>query len=208
MLTTPIHAIIFDFGGVLVNWDPHKVFNKYFANDTKAIDNFLAEINFSAWNLMQDKGYPFAQAVIDLSAQFPQYAHIIRAYDIEWEESITGVIPGTVGILDKLKAAGHRIFGLTNWSAEKFNLVRQKYKVFELFDDIVVSGEVKLVKPDLAIFDLLLQKNHLRPEECVLVDDTLHNLEAARKMGFKTIHFSSPTRLEFELQQMGVLPNL
>jgi 2-haloacid dehalogenase len=208
MLTTPIHAIIFDFGGVLVNWDPHRVFNKYFANDTKAINNFLAEINFSVWNLMQDKGYPFAQAVIDLSAQFPQYAHIIRAYDIEWEESITGVIPGTVGILDKLKAAGHRIFGLTNWSAEKFNLVRQKYKVFELFDDIVVSGEVKLVKPDPAIFDLLLQKNHLRPEECVLVDDTLHNLEAARKMGFKTIHFSSPTRLEFELQQMGVLPNL
>jgi 2-haloacid dehalogenase len=208
MLTTPIHAIIFDFGGVLVNWDPHRVFYKYFANDTKAIDNFLAEINFSAWNLSQDKGYPFAQAVIDLSAQFPQYAHLIRAYDIEWEESITGVIPGTVGILDKLKAAGYRIFGLTNWSAEKFTLVRHKYKVFELFDDIVVSGEVKLVKPDPAIFDLFLQKNHLRSEECVLVDDTLHNLEAARKMGFETIHFSSPTRLEFELQQMGVLLNL
>ena len=205
MLTTLIHAIIFDFGGVLVNWDPHRVFNKYFSNDIQAIDNFLAEINFPAWNLSQDKGYPFAQAVVDLSAQFPQYAHLIRAYDVEWEESIAGVIPGTVEILNRLKAAGYRLYGLTNWSAEKFSLVRHKYKVFELFDDIVVSGEVKLIKPDPAIFNLLLQKNRLRPEECLLIDDTEHNLNAARKMGFETIHFTSPARLESDLQQLAIV---
>jgi 2-haloacid dehalogenase len=204
-MTSPIHAIIFDFGGVLVNWDPHKLFNKYFSNDTKAIDNFLAEINFSAWNLSQDKGHPFAQAVTDLSAKFPQYAHLIRAYDEEWEESITGIIPGSVDILHRLKSAGYPLYGLTNWNVEKFTLVRHKYAFFDLFDDIIVSGEVKMVKPDPVIFQYLLQKIDRTPQECLLVDDSPQNIEAARKMGFVTHHFTSPARLELELHQMGVL---
>jgi 2-haloacid dehalogenase len=204
-MISSFQAIIFDFGGVLVNWDPHKLFNKYFANDSQAIDAFLDEINFSAWNLSQDKGYPFAQAVKDLSAQFPQYAHLIRAYDKEWEESITGIVPDTVEILYKLKAASYRLYGLTNWSAEKFSIVRHKYKFFNLFEDIVISGEVKLIKPDPAIFRLLLQKIHYRAEQCVLIDDTTQNIEAAQKMGFTTIHFTSPIQLDLELQQMGVL---
>jgi 2-haloacid dehalogenase len=142
---------------------------------------------------------------MDLSAQFPHYAHLIRAYDEEWEESLTGVIPGTVEILHRLKAAGYQLYGLTNWSAEKFYLVRHKYEVFNLFEDIVVSGEVKLVKPDPAIFRLLLQKIHLQPEECLLVDDSLQNIEAAQKMGFATHHFTSPALLEVALQQLGIL---
>jgi 2-haloacid dehalogenase len=204
-MPNPLCIIIFDFGGVLINWDPHKLFNKYFANDTQAIDNFLAEINFSAWNLSQDKGYSFSQAVIDLSTQFPQYEHLIRAYDDEWEESITGIIPETVEILYRLKAVGCRLYGLTNWSAEKFSIVRHKYMVFNLFEDIMVSGEVKLIKPDPAIFNLLLHKIHRQPEECLLVDDSLQNIYTAQKMGFVTHHFSSPARLELELKQMGIL---
>ena len=101
-MKSSIKAIIFDFGGVLINWDPHHLFNKYFSNDEQAVDAFLTEINFSVWNLSQDRGYPFASAVIDLSAQFPQYAHLIHAYDEEWEQSITGVIPETVDILVRL----------------------------------------------------------------------------------------------------------
>ncbi len=204
-MTTIISSIIFDFGGVLVNWDPHKLFNKYFANDTQAIDAFLAEINFSDWNLSQDKGYPFALAVTDLSTKFPQYARIIRAYDEEWEESITGIIPETAEILFRLKAAGYRLYGLTNWSAEKFTLVRHKYKVFDLFEDIVVSGEVKLVKPDPAIFHLLLQKINRQPQECLLVDDSQKNVETAQMMGFVTHHFTNPARLVLKLQQMAIL---
>ena len=204
-MISSVHSIVFDFGGVLVNWDPHKLFNKYFSNDTQAIDNFLAEINFPTWNLSQDKGYPFAQAVTDLSTQFPQYAHLIRAYDEEWEESITGIIPETVKILHRLKAAGYRLYGLTNWSQEKFSIVRHKYEFFNMFEDIVVSGEVKLIKPDPAIFRLLLQKIHLQPEECLLIDDSAQNIEAAQKMGFVTIHFTSPTQLKLELRQMGIL---
>ncbi len=203
-MTTPIRAIIFDFGNVLIKWDPHKVFNKYFASDTAAIDRFLAEINFNEWNLSQDKGYPFALAVADLSSKFPQYAHLIRAYDVEWEKSITGVIPDTIQILYKLKATGYMLYGLTNWSAEKFSIVRHKYTFFELFEDILVSGEVKLIKPDPAIFNLLLQKIRLQPEECLLVDDSIINIETAKKMGFFAIHFTSPTQLELEFNRMGI----
>jgi 2-haloacid dehalogenase len=203
-MTFSLRALVFDFGGVLINWDPHKLFNKYFNNDTRAIDAFLAEIGFTAWNLSQDKGYPFAQAVTDLSAQFPQYAHLIRAYDVEWEESITGIVPETVEILHKLKSAGGRLYGLTNWSAEKFSIVRHKYPVFDLFEDIVVSGEVKLIKPDPAIFQFLLQKIQRKPEECLLVDDSIKNVEAAQKLGFSTIHFTSPAQLEHELHQVGI----
>jgi 2-haloacid dehalogenase len=204
-MNTSIQAIIFDFGGVLINWDPHELFNKYFANDTEAVDNFLEEIDFSSWNLSQDKGFPFHQAVINLSARFPHYAHLIRAYDEEWEQSITGIIPETAEILFRLKASGYRLYGLTNWSAEKFTLVRHKYEVFNLFEDIIVSGEVKLIKPDPAIFLLLLEKIHRRPEECLLVDDSSSNIETARKLGFSTHHFISPAPLEAALQKMGLL---
>jgi 2-haloacid dehalogenase len=198
-------AIIFDFGGVLINWDPHKLFNKYFSNDRQAIDNFLAEINFSVWNLSQDKGYPFSRAVTDLSAQFPQYAHLIHAYDEEWEESIIGVIPETVEILLKLKKAGYHLYGLTNWSGEKFALVKNKYEAFNLFESILVSGEVKLAKPDPAIFHLLLQRIKRQPQECLLIDDSLPNIEAAQELGFATHHFTSPALLGAYLQESGIL---
>jgi 2-haloacid dehalogenase len=204
-MESSIQAIIFDFGGVLINWDPHELFNKYFSDDRQAIDDFLAEINFPTWNLSQDGGYPFAKAVMELSARYPQYAHLIRAYDEEWEQSITGVIPETVDILYKLKKAGYRLYGLTNWSAEKFAIVKHKYEAFKLFEVIVVSGEVKLVKPDPAIFRLLLQKIRRQPEECLLVDDSLQNIETAQKMGFATHHFTSPALLERQLKLLGLL---
>jgi 2-haloacid dehalogenase len=205
MTANRINALIFDFGGVLINWDPRKVFEKYFSNDAQAIDDFLAEIGFSAWNLEQDRGHPFSQAVAELSAQFPQYAHLIRAYDEEWEQSITGIIPGTIAMLPKLKAAGYRIYGLTNWNVEKYNIIRHRYTFFDLFDYILVSGAVKLAKPDPAIFELMLNRINRTPQECLLVDDSPKNVEAARQMGFSAIHFTSPAQLELELKQSGIL---
>ena len=204
-MKSSIQAIIFDFGGVLIDWDPHRLFSKYFSGDKQAIDNFLTEINFSTWNLSQDKGYPFARAVKELSAQFPQYAHLIQAYDKEWEESIAGVIPETVDIIQGLKKAGYHLFGLTNWSAEKFALVKDKYAIFNCFENILVSGEAKLIKPDPAIFHLLLQKIHRQPAECLLIDDSSQNTETAHALGFATHHFISPALLEEDLRRFGIL---
>ena len=204
-MNSSIQAIVFDFGGVLINWDPHRVFQKFFSNDNQAVANFMAEIGFSEWNLKQDEGFPFAQAVTELSAQFPQYAHIIRAYDVLWEDSITGIIPQTVELLHKLKAAGYPLYGLTNWNSEKFSLVRHKYDFFKLFDEIVVSGEVKLIKPDPAIYRLLLQKINLSPDACLIIDDSATNVEESRKMGFVGLHFTSSEQLESELRRLNVL---
>ncbi|HTX90713.1 MAG TPA: HAD family phosphatase [Anaerolineales bacterium] len=204
-MLTSIRSLVFDFGGVLINWDPHRLFDKYFDNDPAATDRFMKEINFVEWNLSQDKGYPFAQAVLDLSAQFPQYASLIHAYDVEWEESITGINPETVDILRKLKQSPYDLYGLTNWSAEKFSIVRHKYDFFNYFDAIVVSGEVKLIKPDPAIFNLLLRKVDRKPEECLLIDDSPKNIVSAQALGFSTVQFTSPAQLEADLHRFGIL---
>jgi 2-haloacid dehalogenase len=200
-----IQAIVFDFGGVVINWDPRRVFRKYFPEDDPAMEAFMVEIGFSEWNLRQDEGYPFEQAVTDLSARFPQYAHIIRAYDVDWEKSITGIVPETVALLRQLKAAGYRVVGLTNWNHAKFTLVRHKFEFFNLFEDIIVSGEVKLIKPDPAIYRLLLERIKLPAEACLMIDDSAGNVEASRQMGFKAIHFISPELLEGELHRLEVL---
>jgi 2-haloacid dehalogenase len=200
-----IKALIFDFGGVVINWDPRLVFREYFPGDEQAMKDFMTEIGFSEWNLRQDEGYPFDQAVADLSAEFPQYAQIIRAYDVEWEKSITGIIPETVTLLRRLKSVGYRLIGLTNWNHAKFTLVRHKFEFFSLFEEIVVSGEVKLVKPDPAIYELTLNKIGLRAEECLMIDDSKVNVEASRELGFTAIHFTSAVELEAELKKQNVL---
>ena len=205
-MITPIHALIFDFGNVLINWDPRQIFQKFFDHDPRVVERFMDEIDFHDWNLQQDKGYPFKQAVADHCARFPQYAHIIHAYDEQWEESITGLIPGTVELLPRLKAAGYPLYGLTNWSIEKFNVVRNRYAFFGLFDEILVSGQVKLIKPDPAIYHLLLQHIQRPPQECFFIDDSPANIAAAEKIGFQTYHFTSPEALEKHLRELGILP--
>ncbi len=203
-MTNLIQAIIFDFGRVVLEWDPHRVYRPFFQNDSQAIDAFLSEIDFSAWNLEQDRGRSFADGVVELSARFPQYAHLIRAYDERWEDSVPGPIQGTLTILRSLKQAGYLLYGLSNWSAEKFQIARKKYAFFDWFDDILISGEVGLIKPDAAIYRLLLQRIRRQPPECLFVDDALSNVAAAQKLGFATVHFQSPEQLENELTQQGV----
>ncbi|TLN14283.1 HAD family phosphatase, partial [bacterium] len=111
-------AVIFDFGGVLIEWDPFCLYGPYFNNDRAAMQRFLDEIGFTAWNARQDAGRPFAEGVAELSAQFPQHAPLIRAYHERWEETIVGPIEGTVEILHALKQKGYPLYALSNWSAE------------------------------------------------------------------------------------------
>jgi len=200
-----IKAIVFDFGGVLLDWDPRYLYRKVFAGDLEAMDRFLTEIDFYNWNLQQDQGRPFADAVAELSRQYPHYAPLIQVYDERWEESIGGPIQPTIEILRSLKQAGLPLYGLSNWSAEKFRFFRPKYEFFSWFDDILVSGEVKMVKPDPRIFAVFLERIGRSAAECLLIDDSQANLTAAARLGFKTIHFKSPEQLEAELKQLGLL---
>ena len=198
-------AIVFDFGGVLLDWNPRHLYRKLF-NDPAAIETFLIEVGFTEWNNRQDEGRPFATAIAELCNQFPQYTELIKAYDERWEETISGPISATVAILYSLQAAGYPLYGLTNWSMEKFHLVRPQYQFFDCFEDIVVSGAVKLIKPDPRIFHLLLDRIGRPADECLFIDDSLPNIEAAASLGFNTIRFSSAEALAASLAALKVLP--
>lgn len=197
--------LIFDFGGVIIDWNPRYLYRKLFDGDAASMERFLTEVGFIEWNLQQDVGRPFAEGVAELCERFPAYAELIRAYDERWEESIGGLIQPTVAILRRLKRAGFRLHGLSNWSVEKYELVRPKYEFFSWFDTILVSGEVKLIKPDPRIYAVLLERIDRKPGECLFIDDSLVNIVSAGKLGFKTIHFKSPEELERELRSLGVL---
>jgi 2-haloacid dehalogenase len=201
-----IKAIVFDYGMVLLEWDPRRIFQRAFPAGPQAVEAFLDEIRFMEWHKQQDNGRSFAEAIAERSAQFPQYAHILPVYDSAWSESVVGPIDGTVKILRRLKQAGYPLYGLSNYPAEKFRLDRARFEFFDWFDDMVISGEVRLSKPDPAIFHLLLGKIGRPAGECVFIDDSPANIAAAQKLGFAAIQFHSPEALGTELRALGLLP--
>lgn len=205
MTTNSIKTIIFDFGGVLINWDPRNLYRHYFPGQPQAMEAFLKEVGFYTWNAQQDKGRPFKEGVAKLTAKFPHHAELIEAYHHRWEESITGSIKGSVSLLEQLAKKGTPLYGLSNWSTETFPLVEKEYPFFGYFDEIILSGEVKLIKPDRAIFDLLLAKINLPAEAAIFIDDSAANIHTAQEMGFNTVHFTSPEMLESALKEYGAL---
>ncbi|HEY6090974.1 MAG TPA: HAD family phosphatase [Gemmatimonadales bacterium] len=205
-LLTRIRAIIVDFGGVLIDWNPRYLYRKLFPGNEPAMERFLTEIGFTAWNEQQDAGRAFSLAVAELTQQFPAYAELIRAYDARWEESIGGPLQETVDLLLPLKEAGFELHGLSNWSSEKFAAVRAKYPFFQLFETILLSGDVKVIKPDPRIFQTLLERIGRSAGECLFIDDSEANITTARSLGFETIRFESSEQLLKELQLRGLLP--
>jgi 2-haloacid dehalogenase len=199
-MTSSITAIIFDFGNVFVKWDAHALYKRFFPNP-EAVDSFLEEIRFAEWNAHQDAGRSFKEGIAELSAEFPQYAELIQAYGTYWEESITETLEGTVEIARKLKEAGWDLYLLSNFSAETFPLMLKRYEFLQLFDDMIISGEHKLIKPDPAIFELTLKRIKREAHECLFIDDSLANIETANKLSFHTIHFQSPEQLERDLEK-------
>ena len=204
-MASHIQAIIFDFGNVLLEWNPRYVYQRFFPNDPEAMENFLKEVNFADWNLQQDKGRPFAEGVAILSEKFPHYAQLIQAYHENWTDSIGAAYDGTIELLKQLKQAGYPLYGLSNWSAETFPFAREKYDFFDLFDDFVISGAVGHVKPDPEIFQIILEKIGRPAHECLFIDDALININQAQKMGFETIHFQSPEQLAAALREHRIL---
>jgi 2-haloacid dehalogenase len=204
-MTQTIKAILFDFGNVLLEWNPRFMYRRYFPNDEAAMEQFLQEVNFMEWNAQQDKGRTFAEGIAELSREFPHYSELIQAYHDNWNDSIGDSLEGTVEIMKRLKQAGYSVYGLSNWSAETFPLVRDKFVFFELLDDIILSGEVGQIKPHPEIYEIALRRIGRPASDCLFIDDAIANIEQARRMGFNVIHFQTPEQLETELKTLKLL---
>lgn len=198
-------AIVFDLGGVLLDWNPRYLYRSLFKGDEAAMEHFLSEICTPEWNSRQDAGRPFAEAVAELSALHPQHRELIEVYHTRWGEMLADPIEGTVAVLENLHSQGHYLCALSNWSAETFPIARTRHAFLKRFQTIVLSGEEKLIKPDPAIFHVLLRRIGRRAEECLFIDDAPANVQAARRLGFETMAFTSPEDLRLELIERGLL---
>ena len=198
-------AVVFDLGGVLIDWDPRHLYRKLLA-DEAAVEEFLATVCTPEWNAEQDRGRPFAEGVAELVERHPEHAAAIAAYHERWPEMVAGDIPGTVEVLAELQAAGVPLYALTNWSAETFAITRGRFEFLEWFDGLLVSGEERVTKPDPAIFQLLLDRFGLDPTATVFVDDSEANVAAARRLGFDAIRFTGHEELRRELVARRLLP--
>ena len=198
-----IKNIIFDFGGVLIDWDPVYLYRKIF-EDEREMEHFLENICTSEWNVQQDAGRSLAEATELLQAEHPEHKELIGHFYTRWDEMIGGDIKENVRVLEKLKPK-FPIYGLTNWSAETITIAYDKFDFFELMDGIVVSGDEKLIKPDPKLYQVLLDRYNLKASESVFIDDNINNIETAQSMGFQTIHITEETDLEKEVKDMGLL---
>lgn len=199
-----INTIIFDLGGVLIDWNPKHLYRKIFSDEVE-IDNFLNTICTSDWNEEQDAGRTLKEATETLVKEHPEHEENIRAYYSRWEEMLGGAIEGTVDIFKKLKAAKtYKIYALTNWSAETFPIAQQKFELLNWFDGVVVSGTEKYRKPFPKFYHILLERYNVKPEEALFIDDNERNIKAARELGIDSIHFLSPPQLVEELKARGI----
>lgn len=196
-------VIVFDLGGVLIDWNPYHLYRKMFDSDEE-IKQFIEETSILKWNEKQDEGRPFSEAVKLLSAQHPRYDKHIRAFHERWVEMISGEIKGTVEILAQLREQEYELHALSNWSAETYPFARSRFEFLTWFQEIVVSGYINLIKPDPRIFAHLLGKIEQKAEDCIYIDDSKVNFESAQKLGFQAIHFQSPEKLREELLQLGI----
>lgn len=199
-----IDTVVFDLGGVLIDWNPRHLYRKLMQNEQE-MEHFLATVCTGEWNAQQDAGRPFAEGVAILSAQWPEHSALIEAFHTRWIEMIAGPIDKTVDILRTLRNQETPIYALTNWSNETFPLVRPQFEFLNWFLGIVVSGEEKLIKPDPTFYQVMLDRYNLNAENLVFIDDSPPNIEAATGMGIKALHFTSPEKLKSELIEMGLL---
>jgi 2-haloacid dehalogenase len=204
-MSKKINTIIFDLGGVLLDWNPLYVYDeKYFASQEER-DYFFSKICTSEWNEEQDAGRSIVTGTQLLVAKFPQWEQAIRDYYGRWTEMLQGPIYETVAIFKKLKeSADYKIYALTNWQADLFNIALVRYNFLQWFDGIVVSGVEKTRKPFPEFYQLLLQRYKIDAATAVFIDDNLRNAAGAEAVGIKSIHFQSPLQLEDALSQLNI----
>lgn len=198
-------AIIFDLGAVLIDWNPHHLYKKLFS-DEQQMKDFLANIANMEWNEEQDMGRSLHHGTELLVAKHPEHEANIRAYYGRWDEMLGGVIEGTAQIFEQLKASGkYKIYALSNWSTETFEIAQRQYDVLKRFDGILISGEEKIRKPFHEFYQLMLDRYDLQAGECLFIDDNHRNVLAAEAMGIPSIHFVGADELGVELRERGIL---
>jgi 2-haloacid dehalogenase len=200
----PITTVVFDLGAVLIDWDPRHVYRPLFLDDA-AMEEFLATICTPQWNAQQDRGHSMAAATAALVAEHPEHTNLITAYYGRWHEMLGEPIEGTVAIAAELAASGVRLLALSNWSAETFPLALPKLPILSRFDGIVISGSVGLVKPEPAIYELLIERHAVDVANAMFIDDSAANVAAASQLGFDAVVFTSPEQLRAELTSRGLL---
>lgn len=192
-------SVIFDVGQVLLFWDPRQIWVEDF-DSMAEVEAFLDEIAFMDWHKEQDRGRTFADAVAAHAREFPHHADILAKYDSDWDRSIDHVIDGSVEVLRALRAAQTPLYGITNYPAEKFRIARRQFDFLNLLADVVVSGEEKLIKPDPAIYHRLLNRNGLAAGDCIFIDDSPKNIDAANALGIDGVLFTGPDDLRTALR--------
>jgi 2-haloacid dehalogenase len=201
----PIGAVVFDVGGVLLDWNPRHLYRKLFSDEAE-MEWFLAEVCSPAWHAPHDRGVSTAASCAELVCRYPQFSELIWAWSTRSEEMISGVDVGSVEILRAVKETGVPCYALTNMEAETYPLRLERFPFLGWFDGTVVSGREGVAKPDPAVFTLLLDRFGLKASTTLMIDDTNENLEAAHKLGIQTVLFRSPCQLRAELETAGVLP--
>ena len=194
---------VFDIGNVLIRWDPRSLYRKLIPDDRERED-FLTRICPGEWNLEMDGGKPFAQAIAERIALFPEKADLIRAFDERWLETVDGAIEESVAILEELRGLRIPTYAITNFSREKFAVARQHYPFLGCFDGIVVSAHERMVKPDRRIYELLCSRHGLAAPDCLFIDDSAPNVAGALAVGMRGHQFTAPKRLRAELKAAGL----
>ena len=185
-----IKIVVFDFGGVLLDWNP-RYFYKSIFNDDQKMEYFLQNIATSTWNAQMDKGRSFEECMKELAEQYPEYKDPIMLYRKGWETMLKGPIESGMRVLDAvMNAQKFKVYGLTNWSAETFPGTFNKYKFLQKFEGIVVSGEEQMIKPEKGIYLTLIERYNLVPEETFFMDDNIQNVETALSRGINAVQFT------------------
>lgn len=196
--------MIFDIGGVLIDWDPRYLYRRLLP-DEATVEWFLTEVCPAGWNEEQDRGRSWGEAVAERTACFPEYAELIAAFDERWMEMIAGAIDGSVRVMAELRARGVPLYALTNFSTDKFRELRGRYDFVDWFDGVVVSADERLLKPDPRLYQVLLSRYRLDAGRCVYIDDLPPNVSAARALGMTGVDFTGPGPLRAELAALGLL---
>ena len=202
-MTTTVDAVVFDLGGVVLDWDPAHLYRRLI-EDEEELAHFLSAVCTREWHVQHDAGRPMAETIPELCERHPDHAHLISLWQERYVDMVAGHVPGTVDLLEEL-APRVRLLALTNMPAEVVDDLRDAFPVLEMFEEMVVSGVELVVKPDAAIFELLASRHDLEPSRTLFIDDVEENVAGARACGFHATRFRAAEELREDLVRYGAL---